>query len=437
MQYLNILYFLLLTLLAYRYLFSDGKILKGALNSNLAFKYSGVEILWCLIFGTGLLSFSVKFGMDIMAIRLLVLEILCIIGITVSNNKIILSFPLKIFICYLCWLFIGLFYTPYPIYGIRTILKYIYPLFLCLFATSAVRDSEVFFKSSKWARIVALVSFIVVLIPYIEWLFIPGVFWYTTAKAINYISIMIFSLGMFYFSNKKKENFIWTIIFMLPCVLWTLRTSILGSGIAISAFYLIKYRLKALPIIIAMYILGVAAIFYIPSVKDKMFYNPSKVTFEELLTGNIDEDNIDTNYRAYMWEVLQDKFYENRKLSGSGTGAAQGEMYTNSEDYGGLKIIHSDFIQQKCDNGLIGLCLYGAMVFFIFMDCLITYKKPYSAPIRLCAIVAGASLLGVYATFYSDNTVNYSMCTLAMPFGFYGMMLGMRRSEREKGRGER
>ena len=105
-------------------------------------------------------------------------------------------------------------------------------------------------------------------------------------------------------------------------------------------------------------------------------------------------------------------------------------MYTNSKDYGGLKIIHSDFIQQKCDNGLIGLILYGAVIFFIFVDCSRTYwNKQYSAPLKLCAIVAGASIIGVYATFYSDNVVNYSMATLSMPFGFYGMMLGMRCAE--------
>jgi hypothetical protein len=45
--------------------------------------------------------------------------------------------------------------------------------------------------------------------------------------------------------------------------------------------------------------------------------------------------------------------------------------------------------------------------------------------IKLSAIVAGASMIGVLSTLYSDNVVNYSMATLSMPFGFYGMMLGI------------
>ena len=46
-------------------------------------------------------------------------------------------------------------------------------------------------------------------------------------------------------------------------------------------------------------------------------------------------------------------------------------------------------------------------------------------------ISAGASLAGVAVTMYSDNVVNYSMCTLAYPFGFYGMMLGLLKGEKK------
>lgn len=430
MQYLNIIYFLILTILGYHYLLGDGKVLKGALNPNLSFKYSGVELFWCLTFGTGLLAFSANVGFDLMAIRLLVLEVFCLVGMAIAQNKIVLSFPLKIYIAFLLWMVIGLFYTPSVSYGIRVILKYLYPLLLCLFASAAVRDSEVFFKSSKWARIVGVVGVLIIFVPYLNWYLLSGVFWYSTARAINFISIMIFSLGMFYFSNAKVKSLIFVCLFMIPCFYLTLRTSIMGSVIAIMAFYFIKYRLKSLPIIFGILILGVVAVFTIPSLREKMFFDDN-VTFEDYREGRISEDDINTNFRAYMWEKLQNKLYEDHKLIGSGTGAVQNEMYNVQNDnsqYGGLNVPHSDFVQQKCDNGLIGLILYGAMIFFIFVDCFRTYYRYSDPPLRLCAIVAGASIIGVYATFYSDNVVNYSMATLAMPFGFYGMMLGMRRS---------
>lgn len=427
MQYLNIIYFLIITMYGYQFLRSDGKIVKGALNNDQTYHYSGTELFWCLTFSTGLLAFSANIGLDLMAIRLLVLELLCIIGISIAKNRAIISLPLKIYIIFLLWMIVGLFYAPSPIYGIRTILKYLYPFLLCMFASATVRDSEVFFKSSLLARIVGLISIVFAFIPYII-MIIPGVFWYGTARAINYISIMIFSLGMFYFTNKKKQNLFYTILFCVPCILWVLRTSIMGTLVALMAFFFIKYKFKSLPIIFTVIVLGIAAVFTVPTIKQKMFFDDS-VTFEDYRNGKISEDNINTNYRSVMWKDLERLFFNENKIIGSGTGAVQSYMYTHREEFGNLTVPHSDFIQQKCDNGFIGLILYGTISLFIFFDAFRTYWRARSAPLQLCAIVAGASMIGVYATFYSDNVVNYSMATLSMPYGFYGMMLGLRHTE--------
>lgn len=430
MQYLNIIYFLIITIYGYSFLRSDGKIVKGALNKEELFHYSGTELFWCLTFSTGLLAFSANLGLDLMAIRLLVLEILCLVGIKVATNRVIISFPLKIYFVYLIWICIGLSYAPSLAIGIRVILKYLYPILLCLFASAAVRDPEVFFKSSFFARTTGVITIVFSFIS-ISSILIPGVLWYGVAQAINYISLIIFSLGMVFFTNKKKQNILYTLLFLAPCIIWVLRTSIMGSLIAIMAFFLIKYRIKAIPIILGIFIFGTVAVFTIPSLKQKMFYDDS-VTLTDFKEGKISEDNIDTNARNATWEQLEKLLYNEHKLIGSGTGAVQSEMYSNSKYYGGLIVPHSDFIQQKCDNGLIGLILYGTMIFFIFCHCFKTYWTARSGPLQLCAIVAGASLLGVYATFYSDNTVNYSMATLSMPFGFYGMMLGLLQSEKEQ-----
>lgn len=427
MLYLNIIYFLILTIYGYKFLMTDGKIVKGALNEEDSYNYSGTELFWCLTFATGLFAFYFDAGINLMALRLLVLEIFCIIGLKISHNKPIISFPLKIYIVYLIWILIGCFYSAVPLYGVRTLLKYLYPLLLCLFASSVVRDSEVFFKSSLLARKVAVIS-LIVFIPYMQYLIIPGVFWYQTAHAINLISIMILSLGLFYFTNKKKKNFFYTVLFSIPCFIWILRTSMMGMALAVMAFYLIKYKIKAVPIIAGIFVLGVVAVFTIPTLKEKMFYDDS-VTIKEFTEGKIDEDNINTNTRKAMWEHLEGKFYEPHKIAGSGTGTVQAYMYASSNNkiFGGLKVPHSDFVQQKCDNGLIGLILYGAIAFFVFVDAFHTYWRYDEPALQLCAIVAGASMIGVYATLYSDNVVNYSMATLSMPFGFYGMMLGLRR----------
>lgn len=427
MAYLNIVYFLIISAFGLKLLQSDGRVVKSGFNPESTYHYSGVELFWCLTFSTGLLAFSFNLGLDLMSIRLLVIELFCVIGFSKALYSPVWSPSLKIYAVYLAWISIGLFYSPSIFMGVRMILKYIYPLLLCLLASAVVRDGEVFMKSSKLARAVALASLVFAFVPYLR-LLVPGVFWYPTAKVIGYISIMVFSLGMFFFSNKKKGNLLMTILFLLPCFIYVFRTSILGSGVAIMAFSLIKYRVKALPYIAAVLIAGVVSVFYVDSIKEKMFFDTS-VTLQDYMDGKIDDTNVNTNYRKVMWEKLESRFYKGSEVVGSGTGSVQSYMYANSQDFGHLKVPHSDFVQQKCDNGLIGLILYGAIIITAFLDCAVTYWRNTSGVIRLCAIIAGASMLGVYATLYSDNVVNYSMATLSMPFGFYGMMLGMRRQQ--------
>lgn len=428
MAYLNIIYFLIITIVGFKFLRSDGKVIKGGFNPEVTYHYSGVELFWCLTFATGLLAFSLEVGLNLMAIRLLVLEILCVMGLSMAQYKPVWSLPLKIYAAYLLWIFIGLFYSPSLFIGIRVILKYLYPILLCLFASAAVRDSEVFIKSSLLARVVAAISVIFFLLPFLNRL-IPGVLWYDTATCINYISMMIFSGGMFFFSNQKKKNFLYTLLFLAPCFIKVFRTSIMGSGVAIAAFCLIKYKIKAVPYIAAVLLVGAVSVFYVEPIKEKMFYD-TNVTLQDYLDGKIDEDNFNTNNRTFMWEKLEKRFFVESQVVGSGTGAVQSYMYAHPLEFGDYKVPHSDFVQQKCDNGLIGLILYGAIIVTAFLDCAVTYWRNRNGVIRLCAIVAGASMLGVYATFYSDNVVNYSMATLSMPFGFYGMMLGMRKQQR-------
>ena len=78
-----------------------------------------------------------------------------------------------------------------------------------------------------------------------------------------------------------------------------------------------------------------------------------------------------------------------------------------------------------CDNGVIGILLFGGSFLFLLFHCFLVYQNPtYDAGVRICAIVAGASAAGTLLTMYTDNVINYTMATLSYPCGFYGMMLG-------------
>lgn len=428
MAYLNIIYFLILIYYQYKFLTFDGRIVKDPLDKNNLYHFTGPEMFWVLTFSTSVVALQLSVGLDLMAIRLFIIELFCIIGLRYCLYKPVWVLPLTLYSIYIAWLVIGCFYTPSPSYGIRVILKYIYPLLLCVFASAAVRYSVVFMKSSLLARIVALISFIVAIIPFIGQI-IPGVFWYPTARCIHYIPIFIFSLTLFLMGENKKKNMWYTIIFALPCFFWTFRTSLVGMVVALMVYSFFRYKYRSLPVIGLVFILGVIAVFYIPAVKNKMFYNPENITIEKFQQGKISKDDINSNSRFAMWEWAMDNYYEDHELTGSGTGNLQRVFYTNKKHlWGGLKVVHNDYVQILCDNGLIGIVLLGSAYICVIIHCFSVYcRKLYPKSIRIAAITAGSSLAGIMACMYSDNVVNYSMCTLGIPLAFYGMMLGMLR----------
>ena len=423
MYLLNYLYFLIITLVGLKFLTMKQGVMTNPLNRVQKMVMDGPEMFWVLTFSTGLLAFSAPAGLDLMAIRLMVLEVFCVVGLFICKRSPQWSPAVIFYVLYIVWLVIGLSYTSAPSYGFRVILKYLYPLLIVLFASAAVRDKEVFLKAGVGARVVALISIAVAFIPYIGRLF-PGVFWYGTASAIHYISMCVFSLALFYYTREKKKNLLLCILFMLPCILWVFRTSIMGTTLALMTFFFFKYKLKSLPIIFSVFILFIVAVFAIPSVREKMFINRENVSIEQFQRGEITKDDINSNARFGMWEHLENRFYDGKELTGSGIGSVQNYMYSNFV-FGGLKVPHNDYVQILCDSGIIGVVLYLLVVLTVITHSFIVYQNNSDVTIRMSAIIAGSSLAGVALTMYTDNVVNYSMTTLSYPFGFYGMMLGL------------
>lgn len=411
--------FLYLTYKAFKLLYTPISYLHSPYDKSQTMACTSYEMLLIFIFSTGTLGI-----IPLLSVRLAILEIICIIGIIYSKNKPIFSIPIILYFIFIGWILMGLTYTKSIEYGIRMILKHLYPLLIVTFSSCIVRNGEIFLKAMLNARKMALASILVGSIPFLGSLF-GLTFWTGAALATHYIIISIFSLALFFFSNEKKQNLIWFIIFCLPCIAWVIRTDIMGTIIALSAFFIIKYRFKAMPIIAILAGLSLASIFYIPSVKEKMFYNPNSVTIEDFLSNNIDEDNINTSGRKKGWEDCQRWFYEPNKLTGSGTGRVQTYFYEEAIGWQRGGQLHNDFLVLMCDNGLIGLGLFSIVYIAVLIHCIHLYKKHEDPMIRLCTITAGASLFGVMVTMYSDNTVSYSMVTLSYPWGLYGMALGL------------
>lgn len=425
MVVLNYLYFLIITLVGLKFLTMKQGVMTNPLNREQKMVMDGPEMFWVLTFSTGLLAFSAPAGLDLMAIRLMVLEVFCLVGLFICKRSPQWSPAIIFYLIYIIWLVIGLSYTLAPGYGFRVILKYLYPLLIMLFASAAVRDREVSLKAGIGARIVAIISIAVAFIPYIGRLF-PGVFWTGTACAINYISMCVFSLALFYYTREKRKNLLLCILFMLPCILWVFRTSIMGTTLALMTFFFFKYKLKSLPVMFSVFILFIVAVFAIPSVREKMFFDDNGKNIEQLNAGEISMDDINSNGRFAMWEWSLNKFFYGEELTGAGTGNLQETFYALRHPFAPIRICHNDYVQILCDNGLIGIVLFGGSFIALIFHCFIVFQnRRYDTAIHLCAIVAGASAAGTLLTMYTDNVINYTMATLSYPCGFYGMMLGL------------
>lgn len=425
MIYLNLIYFLLITWYGYKFLVSDGKYIKTPFDKDTYMRLDGPEMFWVLTFSTGMLCLSAPLGLDLMAIRLGVIELLCLLGLRYTVNKPVWSLPLKVYTLYLIWILIGCFYSPAPGYGVRVVLKYLYILPFALFASAAVSDELVFYKSAIFARVMAVIAIVYYLVPGLSTLF-PGVMWYATAGCINFICIMIFSLALYYNTDEKKKNLLYVLLFLIPCFIFVFRTSIMGSTLAIMTFFLIKYKVKAIPGIVGVLVAAVLLVFAIPNVRNKMFYDSTDKNAEQLYAGEISMDQVNSNGRFAMWEWSLERFWEPKMVQGTGTGNLQETFYSLRHPFATIRICHNDYVQILCDNGLIGIILFGGSFLLMILHCLKIYNTYYyPSYIKIGAITAGASLAGIMLTMYTDNVVNYSMATLSMPWGFYGMTLGM------------
>lgn len=420
---LCLLIFIILTFWLYKFLGRNEVEVRLPRDKETIIDCNGYETIIIAMFATSWIGLS-----PVLSIRLGVLELLCIIVLLKCPNKLPFSFPLGMYLVFLLWIVIGIYYGTSRDYGFRMFLKYLYPFAFALMTAKVVRDGSVFMASGLWSRYIGTIGAVFTVLPFTRF-FIQNFLWYIAAYVTGLITLIVFSLELYYQSDDKKEkrnNLLWALVLCLPCLIVVFRTDIFGTAVAISMFYLIKYKIKALPIIGAIGILGLCIMFYVPSVKNKMFINPDTVTMTDYLQGNIQEDNVQTNMRKFMWESATQMFYDGHEMYGSGTGRVQKFFYTEATDARRGGQLHNDFLVLKCDNGLVGLILFIAAYIIVFLHCLKIYNDYEDVHLKTCAIVAGSALLGIFVTMFSDNTLSYSMVTLSAPWGFYGMTLGMK-----------
>ncbi len=206
-------------------------------------------------------------------------------------------------------------------------------------------------------------------------------------------------------------------------VFYVIRTGILATIVGTILFFLFRERIyKSIPVILAIYVIGAASLFVIPSIREHMFFQPNKVDANEMMfnPGRVDINQINTHGRLDMWERALEVLFEPSPLTGSGLGACQALFYSGF--YGEMKVVHNEFVRLLCDVGLIGLCLYGIMIVTCMILAWKAYRKATEPLARFCALFVLASLPALLSSMLFDNLFDYILYAGQYPFAFAGMM---------------
>lgn len=372
-----------------------------------------------------LLKYAVYFG---------ILVFLLITGsIKLPKSPIVISY-----VIFLLWLVICAFRSSQHFESLMLLIKYSLPLFSLALGYSAIENKYDLFYLLKVVSIGALIYAIVCggyakTVIYPVYRFASNVI-LTYAALTDYLSsIFIVPLVLWWWSRNKK--WLWVAIIMFGSViLESVRTGLGAMTIAGCLFFLCRYKAASIPFIGAIAAIFIAVILYVPSVNEKFFGEESNVTAEEIVNDNaLSLDNIQTSGRKYIWERLENRFYKGHEISGSGLGESTSYMKKNAkEEFMGLRLMHSDYVQMKCDTGLVGLWLF---IIFGAISFLYIIPKVWTAEDMTLRIAGALAFGSMGATAFSmafDNVVSHSMSSMIMPFIFLGMFIKLQNENNDE-----
>ena len=310
------------------------------------------------------------------------------------------------------------------------LIKYIMPLFTLWLGYSALECRDDFYNLCK---AIAKCSFWYALLigglsaKFTPWLYFSsfGQMFLTYAGLADYFTAICgVTLVLYVLTNEKKWLFYlgWM---LLSTILESVRTGLGGLAMTVSVFYLLRYKLKAIPVVILIVGIFVGTILFVPEVGEKFFGdNAATMTASDVTNSSLDDMN--TNGRGELWDLVMYLFYEPNQLTGAGTGTVSQFMKERSVQESTIALLHSDYVQILCDNGDIGLYLW---ISFYVVSILSVMGKVWTTGnewVRLSGSLAVGSFAGIALAMGFDNVVSHSMSSLIIPFFFLGVYYKMK-----------
>lgn len=238
-----------------------------------------------------------------------------------------------------------------------------------------------------------------------------------------FTSLFIVPFILVWMTNNK--TYYWIAAAMIfSTILETVRTGLGGMILVLSSYLFLRYKARSVPLIAAVAVALIAIVLFVPSVNSNFFGDKAgKVTVTDIINDDaMSMDNIQTSGRESMWDVVQRKCYVGHEIVGSGLGSASSYLkYLRSTGFNIPGLLHNDYVQIKCDTGLVGLVLFGLFYLSILQSILVNTWKTENELTKITGIMAVSSFFGIAFSMGFDNVVSHSMSSMIMPFIFFGM----------------
>ncbi len=436
--------------------------------------FSRQELFLLFILATGLFQtggFSVA-GVNLSALRLLLWTVLAAFALVAFkgrrlNQITFVPWPIFWYSLFLGWCVLHLIaFSPDVIYGLRSILKLVYPFLVLLLAyrVSISSNTSVYLHLVFFATLVISIftSGVSEKIPYLAYNnpLLTGIFW-PRATFADHAAIMV-GVGLALWSSQLAGKPLFPAVVNRPsrrrkkrfqirnyfkawqykaALLWlcvsplavTNRTGLLATAGSIATFLAYKYKLKSIPFIVGIFFLGLWIVVYMPSFRESTFRDSRGVTIESV--REVQSEDIDSSGRFAMWEHLMQRFYTPNQLVGSGMGTVQHFMYTMAETsygpFGRIKVPHSEYVVLLCDLGLIGFGLYlltGLSALYLGMKAVFRRDRTE----QTLGLVVASSFVALFCAMGFDNPHLYALGVHQYPFAFLGMLLAVQAENRKR-----
>lgn len=190
----------------------------------------------------------------------------------------------------------------------------------------------------------------------------------------------------------------------------------------LTAFFLISYyRLRALPWLFGLSLLGAGAIFFIPAVHEKMFMD-SQTTISSMDSSSINFENIQSNGRELIWNTNLELFYKPNPITGAGLGESMEFTKENFAVKLFIMIMSRFFVTR---GWLVYLLFAIFFVMAILKVTILSTQYKHNKLIRLSGAMALGSCAGVFFSMMFDNVISYAQQSFVIPFIFIGIFLKM------------